>query len=211
MIESLHQLPWEIQITLASGYLGYVLGYAGIRDRHNKTDMVMTILIFGLIGYTAYLVVISLGFTALSGIARNIAGGVAALVASSAAGALWHYGLRKKMLKGLRENDILRDDGAPNVWRSILELDEAEPTQMFVKLKTGETLCCDELHRFAEQPYGPCLWGADQSIALYVTRIIEDGETIEKEADIFHPTLGSLLTIVQASEISGITLRLRPR
>lgn len=210
MIENLHQLPWEIQITLASGYLGYVLGYAGIRDRHNRTDMVMTILVFGLIGYTAYLVVVSPGFTALSGIAGNIAGGVAALVASSAAGALWSWRGRKWSLSLLRKISVSGHDDAPNAWRSMLErTNEFEGiSQISVRTESGVTYICDDTRRFEDAPFGTCLMGPDGSIGLYVTKWTDDKGEETKNETVLDPEWGAEMTFIPACRISGIDLRM---
>jgi len=42
-------LPWNIQIALASGYAAYLLGYRGVRAAHKAIDIAFITLVFGLV------------------------------------------------------------------------------------------------------------------------------------------------------------------
>jgi hypothetical protein len=42
-------LPWQVQLTLASGYAAYALAYSGIRAHHQTIDVAFATLVFGLV------------------------------------------------------------------------------------------------------------------------------------------------------------------
>lgn len=211
-MQDLLNLPWEIHVVLASGYLGYTFGFCGRREHHSGADTLMLTLVFGLISYLAFMTAEAvLDLLPLGEVVNTILQALFALVTGACAGLIWQRGGWNKMFNLLRDKGLSIEDGSPTAWRSILDReDEAGKTQLFVELTNGKTYGCDELGRFEGLPYGPCLLGPDGSVAMYVNSITRaNGETIESaQEDIHDAQWGNLFTYFPASQIANIEMRL---
>src|SRR4051794_5515807 len=104
-------LPWQVQLTLASGYAAYSLAYAGIRSHHHTIDVAFGTLVFGLIAtFTAGALIKEQVFQ------NEIYAGVAAFAATIAAGALWRKYLRGWTRALLRLLRLSQSDDDPSAW-----------------------------------------------------------------------------------------------
>ena len=103
-------------------------------------------------------------------------------------------------------------DDIPTAWLSITALrTDVRPSQLAIDLDCGRTLVCDDTRRFKDAPYGPCVFGLDGSVALYVTAEMRpDGTWIEKD-DVEDQYDGPRLTYVPASSVKRVELRLWSR
>lgn len=136
----------------------------------------------------------------------------AGLGATVASGAFWRWRGMTWAKSIINFTDITWSDDIPSAWISITAVGtDVRPSQIAVDLNDGRTLVCDDTREFASAPFGPCVFGPDGSIAMYVTaERRSDGEWIET-TDIHHHIDGSRITYVPASAISRIELRLWTR
>lgn len=199
MEDKLLDLPWQIQIALGSGYLAYLLAYAGIRQHHTATEVVFRSFSFGLVA-TATMTWLPLKSGWLEG---------AALLATLALGAFWRWKGMSWAKALLSKTNVSWTDDIPTAWLSITALrTDVRYSQLAVDLDCGRVLICDDTRRFADAPFGPCVFGLDGSVALYVTaELRSDGTWLEKH-DVEDPIVGPRLTYIPASSIKRVEFRL---
>lgn len=199
-IDDLANLPWQTQIAISGGFLGYRMASIGRRYNHQTIDILLFTILFSLPATITY--------NYLASDLGDIASAIAAVFATIILGLAWRSIGSNLWLEIMRDMNISWEDGSPTAWMSAIERAQHGPTQLIVELKNGETLVSDNLSRFRNAPYGPCLWGPDGSIALYVTsRIGKSGDKV----DIDHaPNVdwGELITFVPANQIASTQVRL---
>ena len=198
-VKELIDLSWQLQLALGSGYLAYLISYAGVRDHHTAADAVFRAIAFGLIAN------ILLAWDPFSQ-PGNIA---CAFLATIFAGALWRWRIGRWARYVLRWSNISWADDIPTAWLSITALStDARPTQIAVELLDGRILLCEDTRPFADAPHGPYTLGLDGSAAIYVTAEMRpNGEWIEKQ-DARHETEGDLITYIPAPQIKRVDFRL---
>ncbi|HEX8553182.1 MAG TPA: hypothetical protein VF695_00610 [Sphingomonas sp.] len=197
-MDSLWTLPVALQIALGSGYLAYLVAYAGLRERHTSTEAIFRAIAFGMIA-TATL-------TWFDG--RNVFVQVAAVAGTITGGAVWRFKGMDWARCLLRRTDISWTDDIPTAWLSVTAVrTEYRPSQIAVDLNDGRTVFCDDTRLFTQAPHGPCVFGLTGDIALYVTaELREDGTWLEHD-DVLHPTDGANLTYLPASSIKRVAVR----
>lgn len=202
MDKNLLNLPWQIQLSLGSGYLAYLIAYAGIRQHHTATDAIFRTVAFGLAA-TAVLLWAPLEHGLLE---------IAALASALATGALWRWKGMAMTKTALGVANVTWSDDIPSAWLSITAMrTDVRPSQIAVDLDNGRTLVCDDTRRFAKAPYGPCVFGLDGSVALYVTAEMRPDNTWLEKLDVEHPFDGPRLTYIPASAIKRVEMRLWTR
>lgn len=208
MDEKLLDLPINIQLALGSGYLAYLVAYAGIRQHHTPTEVIFRSLAFGMAA-TAILLWAPEAPAIFNRWKHPLWRPAAALAATISIGAFWRWrGMRWSRL-GLRKLNISWTDDIPTAWLSITATEtDYSPTQIVVDLDNGRTLMCDDTRLFNGAPFSPCVYGLDGSIAFYVTaERPPNGEWVEI-ADTRHEGEGDMLTYVPAAAIKRVQLRL---
>jgi hypothetical protein len=197
MGKELLSLPFAIQIALGAGYLGYLLAYSGIRQHHTTTDAFFRSVAFGL----AASAIIYFGQPVWWNVAL-------AATAPLAIAIFWRWRGMRWAKSLLRHCDVNWADDIPTAWISIVAEDtQTRPSQIAIDLEDGRTLLCEDTRPFADAPHGPCKFGLDGSIALYVTAEMRpDGSWIEKQ-DVRNPMHGDLITYVPASSIKRVEIR----
>lgn len=202
MDERLLSLPWQIQFALGSGYLAYLVAYSGIRQHHTATDVIFRSVSFGLVG-TAVILWAHLRPGWLEAVA---------VLATLAAGALWRLKGMGWVKAALGLTNVTWADDIPSAWLSITAVrTDVRPSQIAVDLDNGRMLVCDDTRRFEDAPFGPCIFGLDGSLALYVTAEMRpDGTWIEK-GDVEDLSDGPRLTYLPASVVKRVELRLWTR
>lgn len=195
-------LPFAIQMAVGSGYLAYLVAYAGIREHHSTTDVVFRTLSFGIV--TTGILTLPIKYPYLLA--------ALAITATVFAGIVWRkFGMRwSKSL--LRSADVSWSDDIPSAWMSLTAADTDCPhAQISVELDDGRMLHCANTRNFADAPYGPCLYGPDGSIAMYVTKEMRpDGSWFEHE-HVFDESEGWQITYIRPSIIRKVHIRLRGR
>lgn len=210
MDEKLLNLPLHIQLALGSGYLAYLVAYAGIRQHHTPSEVIFRSIAFGMAA-TAIMLWAPEAPTIFDAWKHPFWRPLIALVATVAIGAFWRWRGMRWSRTALRKLNVSWTDDIPTAWLSITATEtDVSPTQIVVDLDNGRTLMCDDTRPFTGAPFAPCVYGLDGSIAFYVTaeRPV-NGEWIER-TEIRHDIEGDMLTYVPASAIKRVQLRLTP-
>lgn len=205
-IQSLLDLPYETLALLASGYLAYRLAYVGKDAAHSSVDVVFLTVVFAFVAKQTTVSVDLLMWSTHQtpgGIFASLAGMVSALISA----AVWRRSLQEFVYAALRKVKVSDHDGQPNVWRSMMARTLQPPARLVVVLKNGSSLMCNQLAMFKDAPMGPCLFGQDGSVAMYVTDIRRpaDQDWTEVEAlDPNRPDWGYEMSFIPADEIARI-------
>lgn len=198
MDDKLLTLPWQIQLTLGCGYFAYMIAYGGIKQHHSSADAVFRSIGFGLVASAV------LFWMPPYPVWRPLT----AAILTISAGAFWRAKGMLWFRSILRGSNVSWSDDTPSAWVTITaERTDLRPSQIAVDIDGGRTIVCDDTTRFTDLPFGPCTFGLDGSIALYVTAERKpDGEWIEI-TDITEQGRGSKLTYVPASGVKRIEIR----
>ncbi|MGR3480679.1 hypothetical protein [Salipiger marinus] len=201
-VKVLLDLPFDVLLLLAAGYASYRIAFIG-RDAHHSTIDVTFI---------------SLAFAAIAKLSMQLTAqaapdvpvwsiGLGSAAASLLIAVVWRRWGQASTYKALRACSVSDHDGQPDVWRSMLARDLKAPTRLVVCLKDGRSLMCEELAKFNDAPMGPCLFGPDGSVALYVTDILKPGAEDWDQVEPFDPersSWGYELSLIPSSEIARI-------
>ncbi len=82
-------------------------------------------------------------------------------------------------------------------------------SQVVVRKVDGSQFMCDDMHQFSGSPHGPMLYGEDGSVGLYVTDFRRNPDDEWIETDPKEKDWGDFFTIIPASQISDVKLRLK--
>ncbi|MCU9850388.1 hypothetical protein OEZ60_20595 [Defluviimonas sp. WL0024] len=199
--QSLLSLPLETISVLAAGYIGYRIAYVGHDETHQTIDVLFASLVFALIAKLA-----SDRLAVFDAPAIAATGGV---VAAIGAAAIWRGFLEEFVRSLLRVARVTSSDRHVTAWHSVRLRRAFAPTWIMVRLKSGRRLMCNDLSRFSCFSDGPCIFGEDGSVALFVTDRSEAGSEEWEEAELQDPAFGTALTYVPASEIEEIRVYTR--
>lgn len=110
---------------------------------------------------------------------------------------LWRKVLRGLVNKVLHDSRIANEDGMPSVWVGLMQNTKIVPTQLSVKLTTGERLSCRDVQAFGNASVPRFYADNDGNIALYVTdKIKKDGTKVTRD-DVVLEGWGERLTFVK--------------
>lgn len=196
--DDLMNLPWQMQVALASGYAAYMLSSTGIRQHHSAIETTLSSLLFGLIA-TVVLKVF--------GGSNPIAAGGAAFFASCAFALIWRKYLSSGIYRVLRAANLTWSDDKPSVWATIMSNSKNPVSQISVLVDDGTWLRCHQTTCFADLPFGPCQLGATGDVALFVTHVVRPGGKEEAIEDISNDGYGHQITYVPASRICRVAIR----
>jgi hypothetical protein len=191
-------LPWEVQVSLASGYVAYLLAFAGLRWRHSAIDVAFITLVFGLIATD------SLVFTNNH---HAVVAGTVAFAAACVSGFIWRKWGRSASRSLLRGVNLTWSD---DHWSALDTLcgNSAHPvSQVAVLLDDGTWLRCDDTSKFNEVPFAPCLLGPTGDVALYLTHEEMADGSVRELSSVLNADYGARITYVPAARIRRITLR----
>jgi hypothetical protein len=191
-------LPIAVQIALGSGYLAYMIAYAGLREKHTATDAIFRAVAFGLVA-TAVLTSFD---------PARLPTKICAVLLTVLAGAGWRWIGMELTRKVLRRTDISWTDDIPTAWLSITAVKtDARISQIAVDLDDGRTVVCEDTRRFVGAPHGPCVFGLSGDLGIYVTAEMRaNGEWFSHE-HVLHDTQGANMTYLPASKIKRVELR----
>lgn len=208
MDEKLLNLPLHLQISLGSGYLAYLVAYAGIRQHHTTSEVFFRSIAFGMAA-TAIMLWAPPSPSMLAEWRNPFWRPATAVLVTIAVGAFWRWRGMRWSRWTLRKLNVSWTDDIPTAWLSVTATEtDARPTQIVVDLENGRTLLCEDTRAFIGAPFAPCVYGLDGSVAMYVTaERTPEGTWIERQ-DVRHPMDGDLLTYVPASTIKRVELRL---
>jgi hypothetical protein len=200
--EDLLDLPWQIQVSLASGYAAYLLGYRGIRFGHSAVDTTFITLIFGLVA-TAIIALLNIWHPSIN----PVVSGAVAFLGACVVALLWRRIFRQWLHRFLRAAKISYTDDDPSALATISANNKFGPTQIAVQLDNGTWLRCDYAAKFNESPFGPFVLGPNGDIALYLTHEELEGQPAKELQSVKDKDWGDRITYVPASRIRQITLR----
>lgn len=204
MINELLSVPMEIAVAMGCGYVGYFVAHLGRRDHHKQSDLILSTAIFGLISLLVYREVYRLHSSDILAVG-------ASLILSGVVGAIWNGFGRNHFSSLVRKAGVTYSDDLPSAWRAIPDAKGYYPQQLTVVMKNGSTLHCFELADFAECINGPCVFGADGDMLMYVTHVKHKNDTNFTEVDdVKNEDFGDNITYIPKSEIEKILYRRTP-
>jgi hypothetical protein len=178
-IASLLTLPWATLLVLASGYAGYYVANAGLRDHHKAVDIAFSTIVFGFLASFPYHGLLSVGFS-------MVWASLAAFATSLLCGAIWNRRGRGLFERFLRISRVSHTDSLPTALASLFAKTGTNGRQLTLKLTDGTWLHCEDLSRFAGLPNGPCSFGLSGDVLMYATHVkvgSDDFEVIEGTID----------------------------
>lgn len=198
MATDLFKLSFTVQLAIGSGYLAYLIAYAGIRQHHTAADAILKSFVFGVITSA----------TMLYGYQSKIWTPVVAFSLTIVAGILWRWRLMSWWRNLMRQSGVSWADDIPTAWLSVTATNTAySPSQVAVETVDGRLLFCEDTRVYGDAHEGPVVFGLNGDVALYVTAERRpDGDWIEKD-EIRHSSDGDLITYVPASQIKRVQLR----
>jgi len=210
MDEKLLSLPFYIQFALGSGYLAYLVAYAGIRQHHTPSEVFFRSIAFGMTT-TAVMLWAPEAPATFARWKHPIWRPCTALIFTVTIGVFWRWRGMRWSRATLRKLNVSWTDDIPTAWLSVTATEtDVSPTQIVVDLDSGRTLMCDDTRLFAGAPFAPCVYGLDGSIAFYVTAERPSGGDWVERTEIRHDVEGDMLTYVPATAIKRVQLRLTP-
>ncbi|KGJ18696.1 hypothetical protein [Paracoccus sanguinis] len=168
--ETFTTLPYDFLWLFATGYVAYRIAFVGRNSHHKTFDETFLVVVFATLARLISALLATLAGT------YSLSGSVLATLGTLCLAIVWRRWLSCWLRKTLREAKLVDHDGHADVWRSMLAEDLRGPTQLVVVLKSGKSYLCDDLARFNDAPLGPCLWGEDGSVAMYITALRKQGE-----------------------------------
>lgn len=202
MNAELHNLPWHIQVTLASGYAGYLMAYVGLRESHKTIDTAFIVLAFGLVA-TATLWLLSAY--------PPLASGAAAFVSTCAAAFAWRKWGISILHWFYRKANLSWGNDDPTALATLTRSTRFYVTQIGVLLDDGTWLTCEDASKFADAPFGPCVIGPTGDIGLYLTAEEKPDGTSRQLSTVRNDHYGDRITYIPAARIRQITFRHRRR
>lgn len=202
MDASLLNLPWQVLLTLASGYAGYYVANVGLREHHKAIDIAFATLVFSFFAAFVYQLIIR--FTSLEILSSSILTFAAACVI----GAFWSLFGRNWLRTILRQTRVSNSDDLPTAWLAIFSETRAIATQLSIKTKDGAWLKCEDLNLFKDAPNGPCVFGGGGDILMYVTHIQLAGQDeFEAQEMVSDPEWGTEITYIPKDQVARVDLR----
>lgn len=190
------ELGLGVQIALGFGYLGYLIGYAGLRRHHVGTDRVFISIAFGVVGLLAFTLSKDLGLTiavALSAIAVMLAG------------VIWRGILRHWFLKILNRMQVHQDDGLHFGWDQFIQ-NIGNVLQASVRLTDGRVLYLNDRRKYKDAPHEGLYLGGDGSVIMIVEEEeFPDGKTEARDG--ITSDWGTRLTYIAADRVVQVNLR----
>lgn len=196
---TLLNLPTETLAVLGAGYIGYSIACTGRNQTYRAFDIIFISLAYGLFAKLAWMA------TEEYGLIVQI---VSAVFASFLAASLWRKWLYDLTFAALRKLGISHSDRFLTAWDRVKSSTRHLPGQLVVRKKSGTDLMCDNLPSVRSLPHGPCIYGSDGSVTLYVTHFKKPGTDDWVGIERTDKAYGSSLTYIPASEISEIEVRI---
>lgn len=194
IIEAIASLPLETLAALAGGYLGHRLAYVGLDGSHRNVDTVFGIIVFATIGMVASSIWGSLDFDRPW---PQIVGIASALLAAM----IWRGKASRLVSAALRLARISTSDPHLTAWDTVRTNPRNGVTAVIAVLDDGSAVASDDLGRFARLPNGPCVFGTDGSLALFITRFREAGSLEWTELAVHDPGYGNVMTVLSTDRI----------
>lgn len=194
-------LPFEVLAVLAAGYLSYRLAYTGKDGKHSPVDVVFLTVVFALLSKFLAIALIY----QIPSIPAMFSYTVALCFTLIGAAAWRRWSGRIDWL--LRRMGISTFDRHETAWGSFLAEGRKRVTSLVVHKKNGETVMSEPLSDFECALFGPCVFGEDGSVAMYITDFRRSKDEDWQETDPRDEAWGAAVTIIPASEIAWVRVR----
>lgn len=164
MDADLLNLPWATLLTLAGGYAAYYVANVGIRSHHQTIDVAFSTLVFGF--FTAFAFEITKRILG----ADILWASAGAFSVAIILGGAWSRWGRSGLGYILRRSKVSYNNDLPSAWMELFASGKDVSTfQLAVKLSDGTWLKTDNLAAFEGKPSGPCTFGGNGDLLMYVT------------------------------------------
>lgn len=205
MDTELLNLPFEIQLVLAAGYLAYRISSAGLDKNHRPTDTAFQILVYGLI---AYLTNEQIGEACPQWVAMP-----ASILSSIVASLLWRRPLSGIVRRALRAGGFTNENFAPTTWDHIIQNKDVKAwLYVSVQLRDGYVLESDLALVPDTLPFSCFDADSAGNIAIYVTKFIRpSGKEIAIDGGHIRNEIGAAqITYIPRDEIVRVDLSFDP-
>lgn len=210
MTAQLIQLPWYVLLTLSCGYVGYFMAHVGIRSHHKTVDVAFTTLVFGLFAAGVYKSTLYVLGGADHDLVAVIISSMNAFLFTFLLGGGWSWRGRNLFLKYQRWAGISYADDLPSAWKALFRVNSFDGKQLSVELTDGTWLFCEDLHRFKDEPNGPCVLGGVGDVLMYVTHVKSKGDQIFTEcSDVQMEDWGARISYIPREKIARLEFRRR--
>lgn len=186
-------LPLQTLASLAAGYVGYRIAYTARDMSHKTIDVVFMVTVFAFfaraashlasLAYNSVFVSVETPISQLTsllevaGIMRaktqyeDILFALFGILVAVATAAFWRASLETRVKDWLDHYKISSADRTETAWLSIIQRSDVPLTGITIVKTDGSAIACDKLSLFKDLKHGPCIFGDDGSIALYVTAV----------------------------------------
>ncbi|MEQ8747343.1 hypothetical protein [Pyruvatibacter sp.] len=213
-LQSVFDLPLSTLVVLGAGFAAYRVAFTGKKKGHGAIDVFFITVVFAAIAKFAFEVASNMVPSptpdVMSGYAA-LAGSAAAVVVALGAAAIWRKWGEDRFKALLRAGNVSYSDGNHSAWDQVRVSMSARPTQLIVRKTSGKQLMCDDLKTWEYFPFGPCIYGEDGSIALYVTNVRQDATLDWFDIEPLDEGAGVAMTYIPADQISEIEVRYQVR
>ena len=202
-IKYLLELPSQILVVLASGFIAYRIAYTGKDSGHKSVDVIFFTAVFAAF---SRLVIAGVALFNTGSVATWSSYGLAFIVAVAAA-AFWRRAGEEWVRGALRWTGISTSDRYTSALETMMAREGHKPNQLVVRKTDGSAVMCERLADFEHAPYGPCLLGPDGSVSLYVTDSRSGQGSDWEPVPTVKNDWGVALTFIPADHVAEIELR----
>lgn len=209
-IKELIELPQQIQIALAAGFIGYLIAFAGVRSRHTQIEMALYTVVFSVIA-TAVLNAAAIVWGLVLSTGVTVVSALSAFVFTAMAGYAWQQ-FRPLVFKVLRRLKLAQHDGtgSATVLDGIINDSRLHWNQLKVNLTDGSGLICENTSDHGNAAIGFVRIDGDGNIAMIATHR-DDGLGNCVELDGVRHELGDQVTYIPATQVRHVVIRLKRR
>lgn len=197
-ISEMLQLPIYLQVTLGSGFLAYAIAYHGRRRQEKTADLLFGTIAFGLPGLMLWLWLQSIAYAVPQTIALVV-------IVNVGAGLYWRKWGKRQWYRLMNYTRISNDEGTPNTWQRIIQDTTITPTQLYVTLKDGKQLCCNDLTKFRDAALPAWSIDDDGNIAMFV----EDMDGLDQSQKVRDEEWGDLITYIPVEQVKSVDFRFK--
>lgn len=193
-MQELLQLPLQVQATLVSGYVGYVL----LRRDHRKTEKLVDV----------WMLILVLGLpTALTVQLWDSPYAYFAIPSGLLIAYLWLTWGEEKWKDFLYKRNVSNTLNLGDVWKTLSSHKKVGALQVKLYHKDGTCYACNNTVDFLGEPFAPFTMD-DDGIAFYVTHIAKKDEDWVEEDDVkLADDLGSMVTYFPREDIKLLEMR----
>lgn len=203
---NLFSLPFQIILSLGIGFVGYAVCFPAERRRHRDSEITLLTFLFAAFSNSIYQFSLKI-LGPSDSTAFIILAPLLSLLSTVAIALIWRRFIKQAWTDVVRKMKISNADEIPGAWEKIISDPRYTISQISVRLKSGKILFCSNAVQFDTAPFGPCYFGYDGSVALYVTHSkASNKNNFSIVEEIRDPEFGDRITFIPSDEISEIDL-----